>query len=142
MSKAEKELFEQYLEKHGMRMSGKRALILDAFLAKEGHFTTKEFLAYIKTIDSSIGQATVYRNLKHLASAGLARELDFGNGSKIYEHKHGHDHHDHIVCTARSKRAEVYNGRIETLQEKMAQEHGYKLTSHKLYLHGLCPECR
>jgi Fur family ferric uptake transcriptional regulator len=141
MSKVETELFEQYLDKNGMRMSRQRALILVAFLNKEGHFTTEEFLTYIKTIDSSIGQATVYRNLRHLANAGLARELDLGNGIKTYEHKYGHDHHDHIICTKCGKSAEVYNRRIEMLQEKMAEEHGYKLTSHKLYLYGTCPDC-
>lgn len=140
MQKVEPKLFAQYLDKHGMRMSRQRALILDAFLKKEGHFTTEEFVACIKTIDRSIGQTTVYRNLKHLPNAGLARELDLGNSIKTYEHKYGHGHHDHIICTTCGKSAEVYNRRIEMLQEKIAKKHGYKLTSHKLYLYGTCPD--
>ena len=142
MNKQETKIFIEYLKKHGMRMSGQRAMILDAFLKKEGHFTTEEFHGYIKSIDGSIGQATVYRNLKHLVEAGLARELDFGKGIKTYEHTYAHDHHDHIICTECGKRTEVYKPMVEKLQEKMAKEAGYKLSSHKLYLYGLCPECR
>lgn len=135
-------MFQEYLENKGMRMTSQRSLILEAFLKKEGHFTTEEFHDYIKTLDSSIGQATVYRNLKHLALAGLARELDFGNGIATYEHKYGHDHHDHLICIECGMRSEVFDRKLERIQEKMAEEQGYKLTSHKLYLYGLCPECR
>jgi len=133
--------FQQYLEEKGMRMTQQRGLILDAFLKKEGHFTTEEFYSYVKKMDNSIGQATIYRNLRHLAEAGLARELDFGGGVLNYEHKYGHDHHDHIICTKCGERSEIYSKKLEQLQEQVAKKQGYKLTGHKLYLYGHCPKC-
>jgi len=142
MSKSGSKLFSEHLERNGLRMTEQRSRILKAFLEKEGHFTTEEFYAYVKKNVGSVGQATVYRNLKLLVESGIARELDFGGGALYYEHQHGHDHHDHIICTRCGERTEVYSEKLEKLQEEIAEEHGHKLTGHKLYLYAVCPACR
>ncbi len=135
------QVFIEYLDKNGLRMTGQRRLILNSFLKKEGHFTSEELCGIVRKKDSSIGQATVYRNLKHLTSAGLARQCDFGDGPVYYEHKYGHDHHDHIICTRCGRRTEVYSEKIERLQRKISEESGYTLTGHKMYLYGICEKC-
>ncbi len=133
--------FIEYLDKNGLRLTGQRRLILDVFLKKEGHFTSEELYALVSEHDNTIGQATVYRNIKHLTSAGLARQCDFGDGPVYYEHKYGHEHHDHILCTVCGKRTEVYSEKIERLQRRLSEEHGYTLQGHKLYLYGICGGC-
>jgi Fur family ferric uptake transcriptional regulator len=141
MSGHSEKVFQDYVESNGLRMTDQRKLVLDVFLKREGHFTTEELYELVKKKDSSVGQATVYRNIKLIAEAGLARELDFGDGPVYYEHKHGHDHHDHIICSECGKRTEVFDEKLEKLQSKIAKENGYKLTGHKLYLFGLCSDC-
>jgi Fur family ferric uptake transcriptional regulator len=117
-------------------------MILNTFMKKEGHITSEELYDIVKKKDGAIGQATVYRTLKLLSESGIAREVDFGDGVVRYEHKYGHEHHDHLICNSCGKNIEVLEQRIEEMQGKMAKRHGFKLTGHKMYLYGICRDCR
>ncbi|MDI6743344.1 MAG: Fur family transcriptional regulator [Smithella sp.] len=138
----EREIFGKYLSRHNLRDTPQRELILDAFLKREKHFSAEELYDIVKKSDPSIGQATVYRMLKLLAEAGLAREVDFGDGVMRYEHSYNHPHHDHLVCRECGKTVEVMDSVIEELQKRVAESFGFELTDHEMYLYGLCPDCR
>lgn len=137
-----KSRFEQFLEERGLRMTPQRSLIVDVFLKTERHVSSEDLYSLVKRKDRSIGQATVYRTLKLLSESGIAREVDFGEGVTRYEHEYGHDHHDHLICESCRKSIEVVDPRIEELQEKLARDHGFVMTSHKLDMFGLCAKCR
>ncbi len=137
-----KNIFTEYLFRNNLRMTPQRQLILDVFLRTDRHVTSEELYDMVKRKDSSIGQATVYRTLKLLSDAGLAREVDFGDGLLRYEHDYAHEHHDHIICERCSKQIEVMDERIERLQESLAKKHGFSLTGHRMYLYGICPKCK
>jgi len=138
----EKTIFEDFLIKNNLRMTPQRRLILDVFLETEQHVTSEELYDVVKKKDQSLGQATVYRTLRLLSDAGLAREVDFGDGVIRYEHEYGHEHHDHIICERCKKQIEVLDDKIEELQKRLAKRHGFRLTGHKMYLWGICKECR
>lgn len=137
-----KGIFEKFLSGKGLKMTRQRALILETFLRKEGHLSSEELYDLLKTKDPSLGRATVYRMLKLLKDAGLANEVDFGEGVSRYEHKYGHAHHDHLICVRCGRTREVVDEEIESLQEKLAERFGFALTSHKMDLYGLCQDCR
>ncbi len=138
----EKDIFTDFLASRKLRMTPQRGLILDVFLRTKAHITSEELYNKAKKRDRSIGQATVYRTLKLLSQAGLAREVDFGDGVVRYEHGYGDEHHDHIICERCGKQIEVLDERIERLQKKLAARHGFTLTGHSMYLYGICRECR
>lgn len=140
--KIEKKIFYDFLGKKGLRNTPQRELILDTFLMNEGHITAEQLYDIVKQSDKSIGQATVYRILKLLAEAGLASEVDFGDGVKRYEHSYNHPHHDHLICRKCGKTVEVVDPQIEELQERVAEKYGFKLIDHTLYLYGLCEDCQ
>lgn len=135
-------VFSDFLVRRRLKMTPQRRIILDVFLADEGHLASEDLYEKVKTVDNSIGQATVYRTLKLLSESGLAKEVHFGDGLTRYEHQYGHDHHDHLICEACGKNVEVVNDDIERLQEELARQNGFVLTGHKMYLYGLCPACR
>jgi Fur family ferric uptake transcriptional regulator len=137
-----REIFQRHLAARGLRMTRQRGLIVDIFLRKEGHMSSEELYALAKSRDASVGRATVYRVLKLLKEAGLAREVDFGEGVSRYEHMWGHAHHDHLMCTRCGRTREVVDEGIEALQEKLALKYGFALSGHKMDLYGLCPACR
>lgn len=140
--KNEKQIFEDFLEKKGLRDTPQRELMLDEFLKKEEHTTAAELYDIVKQRDRTIGQATVYRVLKLICEAGLAREVDFGDGVMLYEHHYRHAHHDHLVCQGCGKIVEVVDTVIEELQQRLAVQYGFQLTAHEMYLYGLCEKCR
>ena len=140
--KAERQIFEEHLAARGFRMTRQRGLILDMFLKKEGHLSPEELYGLVKTRDRTVGRATVYRMLRLMKEADLARQVNLGDGLARYEHKYGHAHHDHLICLRCGKAIEVVDAEIEALQEKLAGKHGYSLTGHQMDLFGLCPGCR
>lgn len=125
-----------------MRDTLQRELILQIFLRREGHISAEQLYDLVKKRDPSIGQATVYRALKLLIEAGLAREIDFGDGVIRYEHKYNHPHHDHLICRGCGKTLEVVDSVIEKLQKRVAESYGFELTDHEMYLYGYCENCR
>lgn len=140
--KTEKNIFGDYLSKKNLRNTPQRELILNTFLMQEEHISTEQLYDIVKKIDPSIGQATVYRMVKLLAEAGLAREIDFGDSVKRYEHSYNHPHHDHLICENCGKTVEVVDAVIEELQKRVAEKFGFQLTDHAMYLYGFCEDCR
>lgn len=140
--KSAQDIFTEYLTRQRLKMTPQRRTILEVFLAEEGHISSEELYNLVRKEDSSIGQATVYRTLKLLADSGIAKSVDFNDGVIRYEHKYGHEHHDHLVCEHCGKTIEAVDSEIEHLQEVLAKKHGFKLTHHEMYLFGVCKECQ
>lgn len=132
--------FYSFLSKKGLKNTPQRRLIVETFLRANDHVTTEDLYGLVRDIDPKIGQATVYRTLRLLCEAGIARELHFGGGMASYEPTEG-EHHDHLICTSCGKNLEVVDETIERLQEKLAADHGFSLTAHRMYLYGVCPDC-
>lgn len=135
------QFFQQYISEHGLKNTPQRLRIVETFMAAEGHLSTEELYASVKTLDSSVGQATVYRTMKLLCDSGLAREVQFGDGVSRYEQRLGSEHHDHLICERCGLTIEVVDEDIENLQEALARRHGFTPTRHHLYLYGICPTC-
>ncbi|HNS56391.1 MAG TPA: Fur family transcriptional regulator [Smithellaceae bacterium] len=138
----EKQVFTNYLLKKNLRDTPQREMILDDFLKNEGHISAEQLYDIVKKRDPSIGQATVYRVMKLLVEAGLAREVDFGDGVIRYEHSYKHPHHDHLICRKCGKTVEVMDSIIEELQKRLAESFGFELTDHEMYLYGICEDCQ
>jgi Fur family transcriptional regulator, ferric uptake regulator len=141
MSEGERAVLEGYLRERGQKMTSPRETVLDAFLAMERHVTAEELLEAARRIDPGIGQATVFRTIKLLAEAGLAREACPDDGARHFEHAYRHEHHDHLVCVACGAVLEFKDEAIELAQDAIYRAHGFSPSGHKLELLGTCPAC-
>jgi Fur family transcriptional regulator, ferric uptake regulator len=47
-------------------------------------------------------------------------------------------HHDHLVCIDCGLVEEFFDGEIESRQQAIAKERGFKLQEHALALYGAC----
>jgi Fur family transcriptional regulator, ferric uptake regulator len=133
--------FRAFLVDKGIRKSLRRSQVLDVFAKCERHVTVNELVQLVHKKYPKIGIATVYRTLKLLCESGIARGIEFHNGTVRYEHDFGHEHHDHLVCLNCGAFVEISNSRIEEEQNRIAKEHGYALQKHKMILYGVCPKC-
>ena len=140
--RAEYEVFSLYLKEKDLKLTAQRELILETFLNHQGHISAEELFQKAREKQSHVGFATVYRTLKHMTQCGLARELDFGDGRIKYEPEYNHQHHDHMICTKCGTYIEFLNPQIEELQEQVSRKHGFKITSHRMQLYGLCQKCQ
>lgn len=135
-------VFAEYLAREGLKMTPQRMVILNTFISVRDHVSAEDLYEQVKQADPAIGQATVYRTLKLLENSGLAVAVDFGDGTTRYEPDDGQGHHDHLICEICGKNVEILDTEIERLQEEVATQYGFTLSRHKMYLFGLCPDCR
>lgn len=139
--KSAQQVFLEFMRSNALSMTPQRKVIVETFLESEGHFSAEQLYERVGRRMRDIGQATVYRTLKLLVDSGLADAFDLGEGVTLYEHRYGHEHHDHLVCLVCGRKVEIVDPAIERRQEALAGEYGFTLTRHRMFLFGLCPDC-
>jgi Fur family ferric uptake transcriptional regulator len=135
------EKFERFLEGKALRLTQARAAIVEAALARQGHYPIEELIADLKRLGIRGSKATVYRTLPLLAEAGIVQPAIIAGDSKSYETTYGSEHHDHLVCSRCGKVVEFGFEAFEMLQREVAGRYGFRLDSHHHELIGTCPEC-
>ena len=136
-----KESFNRYLSDKGLKATLQRNIILDAFIDLDGHAHADELYLILRAKHPSIGQATVYRAMKLFAEAGIAREINFGDGVTRYERTTQGERHDHLVCSGCGTVTEFENSAVEQRQIEIAQGLGFLIQSLKIELRGVCSSC-
>jgi Fur family ferric uptake transcriptional regulator len=138
----EQEVFLNHIQKAGLKRTAQRDQILEVFLRTEKHLSSEDLYRLVQKEDPTIGQTTVYRTLKLLTEAGLAREVRFGDGRTHYEHNYKHQHHDHMICMECGEIIEFYSAELEAIQDAMAAKHHFEVKQHLLRILGICANCR
>ena len=135
-------ILERYMAERGLKSTRQRNLIIDVFFAMHGHLSVEDVWSRVRQDDPRVSVATVYRTMKLLSESGLAHARNFGDGQTRYEPAVGREHHDHLICTRCGAIIEFENDQIERMQDAVARRHGFKVTSHKMELYGLCKSCQ
>lgn len=124
-----------------LKVTHQRMAILKALHEGRRHVTAQELFEKVSKEFPEIGFATVYRFLRMLSEGQFVTEVRMGGLPARYELT-PQAHHDHLTCVRCGKIVEFENRSIESLQEKVAQQFGFRLTHHILELYGVCPECQ
>ena len=132
---------DSYLSRNQLKQTKQRKVIVGQFLDMKPHVDAEELYESVRKKGYNIGLATIYRTLNLLKDAGLVEQNSFTDGRTFYEIMDPGNHHDHLVCIDCGKIVEFENSEIEKLQEKVAKEKGFVLTSHRLDLYGKCLNC-
>lgn len=88
------------------------------------------------------GYATVAGTVKLMCESGICRQVDFGDGSLRYEHKYGHEHHDHLICLKCGKFEEIHSPKLEKVQNELVKKYGYVQENHKLDIYWFVSQVR
>ena len=101
------------------------------------HMTAEDVYRMLIAENMDIGLATVYRVLTQFEQAGLLERHFFESGKAVFEINHG-KHHDHLVCVDCGRVEEFYDPEIEKRQNAIAEERGFAIQDHALYLYAHC----
>jgi Fur family ferric uptake transcriptional regulator len=133
--------FERFLHRKDLRLTEARAAIVEAAMAREGHYPIDDLIADLKARGIRGSKATVYRTLPLLAEAGILQPAIVVADARSYETTFGREHHDHLLCARCGKIVEFEFEAFEILEREVAAKHGYRLESHHHELVGTCPDC-
>jgi Fur family transcriptional regulator, ferric uptake regulator len=125
----------QDLKKAGLKATLPRLRILEIMEdSPDKHMSAEDIYKSLLDAGEEVGLATVYRVLTQFESAGLVIRHNFDSGHSVFEIDRG-THHDHMVCLKTGKVIEFQNHEIESLQNKIAEQHGFELQDHSLVLY-------
>ncbi len=131
------------LKSMGLKATFPRMKILELFEKSEvRHLTAEDVYRLLVAENMDIGLATVYRVLTQFEQAGLLERHHFESGKAVFEINAG-KHHDHLVCVNCGRVEEFFDPEIERRQNKIAEERGFAIQEHALYLYAECrkPAC-
>lgn len=104
------------------------------------HMTAEEVWEKAKLIDSSIGIATVYRQLNNLAAQNKIQRIRDKDQGYIYD-GNGKPHH-HFYCTSCGQYSDIsleYDGELD---HRIELETGSTVSGHRLVFEGICKHCK
>ncbi len=117
-----------------------RLRVAEVFFGLKGHPGVEEVVQEVQRRWPRIGQATVYRTLHLLVDSGLVEARQFGDRFFRYEAV-GTEHHDHLVCDCCGAIREFEDPGIEEAQRRIADSFGFRMTGHRMEIHGCCSRC-
>ena len=134
------EIFEAYLRRRNLKHSRPRHDILEVLLASTGHVSALELHDQVRRKNPRIGFSTVYRNLRLLEECGLARSMDYGDGTQRYEPNRFQHHH--IICSSCNRTVEFLSPELESLLRQAQQQHDFRPQSHAVRILSVCADCK
>ncbi len=136
------ELFRQYLEKKGHRLTKERNAILQEAFSCGGHFDPETLYMDMRKRGMKASRASVYRTLNLLCECGLVEKVGKTEHGTVYEQALGRQHHDHMVCLGCGRVIEFYSSSLERLQEEICREQNFEGKTHTLEIRGYCGNCK
>lgn len=133
------------LKEREFRLTPQREAILRILLNNtESHMTAEDIYGVTRGSHPEIGLATVYRTLDLFEGLGIVSRLDFGDSGRKYEFagNRGRHYHHHLLCLGCGEINEFNEDLLEGLEERIAQQSGFKIVDHSLRFFGYCERCR
>ncbi len=124
----------------GGRLTRARRLIARTATQLDGAFTVDTLAERVRVTDAAAGaNATVYRAVAAMESAGFLTRVGTRGGHTLFAHCSTRGHHHHIVCEACGRIAHADCPLTQAIEASDAQ--GFRITRHEVTMYGLCPEC-
>ena len=134
--------FQKLLDQKGLKYTYERRLILEEVMHLKEHFDADSLYERFKKKGLRVSRDTVYRTLPLLLESNAIQKSAGAGKREFFERIGIKGHHDHMICVRCGKIIEFQCAEIEKLQEKKADEYGFKLTFHDHRLFGSCKDCQ
>ncbi|OUW63034.1 MAG: hypothetical protein CBD58_00745 [bacterium TMED198] len=122
--------FKRILKSENLKVTPQRLSILKEAVMPKGHRDIEQIMHDLIDSGIKVSRATLYRTLDILHTNGFIRKMNIGDGADRYETKIDSPHHDHMICIETGKIIEFTSDKIESIQEKIAKDNGYKIVKH------------
>ncbi len=108
----------------------------------QGFVSAQQLYSVLRDEGSTIGLATVYRNLAQLAEAGEADSLQAPGGENLFRSCSTQGHHHHLICRSCGETRELEARVVEEWASSVGAEYDFSDIEHVVDLFGVCARCR
>lgn len=129
------------LRQRGYRLTPQRHAVLKALASCQECLAPDAILERARAHSPEIGRVTVYRTLEILGRHGLVCRVHTPEGCRGYMMTRPSGHHHHLVCSVCGRTEDFTDCDLGALEQRLAEEKGFRLSGHLLELYGTCPEC-
>jgi Fur family ferric uptake transcriptional regulator len=130
------------LEEAGLKKTKHRQLILELIEESDCLLSAEDLYLTAKESDPSISLSTVYRSLEQFLRTNLVRTVSLEQENKtLYESAHVRHMH-HLICTSCHKVIHLSRCPVKGMEQSIAEDHGFAVSSHTLEFYGVCAQCQ
>jgi Fur family ferric uptake transcriptional regulator len=138
----ERQKYEDYLKREGLRFSRGRQLVFRKVIETHGHFSAEELAKLCLNLKPAVSRATVYRSLHEFLEAGVIRGTAFGDKHWHFEHLYDEKKHHHAICVRCHQFIEFPDLDEENRYRLILEKQGFKIIGHEMHFYGICRKCR
>jgi len=134
------------LNRHGLRPTRARLLLLSLLLENEGHPSAEEIIETLRLRGNPISIATLYQNLNHLVEAGLLKRVK--GLDSLVRYDANLVPHSHLVCEGCGRMIDIRAHTPPATGDKPLAYHsggelpGWDVRTVRVEYRGTCPSCR
>jgi len=123
-----------------MRQTRQRLDLLELLESVDEFLTAQEIHAMLQDQGSSVGLATVYRNLAKLVERSEIDTVTSSSGEIRYR-ACSNTHHHHITCDNCGRTVEIELADLEKIVAAASKRHGFSAVQHTVEIVGTCKAC-
>ncbi|MBQ0140919.1 MAG: peroxide-responsive transcriptional repressor PerR [Kurthia sp.] len=128
------------LKKTGVRITPQRHAILEYLIETMVHPTADDIYKALSSKFPNMSVATVYNNLRVFKESNLVQELTYGDNASRFDFITSK--HYHTICESCGKIVDFQYPGLDEIEQFTEHVTGYKVSSHRLEIYGICPECQ
>lgn len=128
------------LRAEGYRVTPQRQLVWQVLSRARRHLSADQIHAEVSRSVPSVNLTSVYRTLTVLASLGLVKEVQLGDGPGQWEVSHSDDEF-HLVCRSCGTVSHHAGDLVARVREHLTGGHGFVPEHIGLVVHGRCARC-
>lgn len=121
------------------RNTRQKYVVLKVIKDNRNHPTIAEICEGVQRIDPSIGQATVYRNVKRFLEEGKIYQIKTKSGIDRYDYYTDHMHFECLHC---GKIIDIMDDILLNELKTRFQDRKEFIKNYNLMLEGLCGDCK
>lgn len=133
------------LKHAGYKLTPQREITVETIVENNsGLLTAEELFVAVKTKNSSIGLATVYRTLDILFELEVVRKISLRDGLSRYELIKNEDEFQSFVllCVQCGSIKEIKEKIFEDIKIQIENKYRFKINTHQISFHGTCEVCQ